>query len=56
MSGKEVRLTRLGHGILVEPIEEDFSSLIEALEQFSPDFMENGRQQPPQQQREDLFE
>jgi virulence-associated protein VagC len=40
----------------VEPIEEDFSSLVEALGEFSDDFMESGRQQPAQQEREDLFE
>ena len=56
ITGKEVRLTRLGHGILVEPIEEDFSSLVEALNEFSSDFMEDGRQQPVQQKREDVFE
>ena len=56
-SGEEVKISKLGKGVLIEPIEENgFEALTQALEMFSEDFMESGRAQPLSQDREDLFE
>ena len=55
LPGDEVKITRLGTGILLQPIEQDFSCLAEAINQFSDDFMEQGREQPQSQEREEFF-
>ena len=47
LPGREVRVRRLGRGVLLEPIEPDISAWLAALESFDEDFMPEGRQQPP---------
>jgi antitoxin VapB len=54
MPGKEVRISRCGKGVLIEPIEESFDALFRSLDEFSDDFMSSGRQQPTMPSRESL--
>lgn len=53
--GDEVFVKRLGKAVVLLPYSEPWSVLVNSLERFSDDFMEN-RVQPEQQTREDLFE
>ena len=55
MPGKEVKISRRGRGVLIEPIEESFDELFRSLDEFSDDFMSSGRKQPKMQSRETLF-
>lgn len=53
--GEEVYIKKQGNCIILMPIEKPWwKSLVESLDMFSPDFMEN-RNQPKQQERK-LFE
>jgi antitoxin VapB len=52
MPGKEVRISKQGNKVILEPIEENWDNFFDALSQFSDDFMEDGREQPPMQQRD----
>jgi antitoxin VapB len=54
MPGKEVRLSKQGNKVLLAPIEEDWDTFFDALSSFTDDFMDDGRQQPPMQQRENF--
>ena len=48
LPGKEVRVRRLGHGVLLEPMEFDVGPWLAALERYKDvPFMEEGREQPP---------
>ena len=53
LQGKEVRISKLGNKIILEPIESSWELWFSALEQFSDDFMANGREQPDQAQERD---
>lgn len=47
LPGKEVRVRRLGRGVLLEPMEFDVGAWLAALEEFKDvPFMEQGREQP----------
>ncbi len=47
LPGKEVRVRRLGQGILLEPLEFDVGAWLTALERYKDiPFMEEGREQP----------
>ena len=52
--GREVYIKKMGNAALLIPMEHGWDSLIESLSEFSDDFMED-RNQPKQQEREDLF-
>jgi len=52
MPGKEVSISKEGNKVILEPIHEDWDEFFDALSDFTDDFMEDGRQQPPMQQRE----
>ena len=54
LPGKEVRIWRDGSRIVLEPLPERWDSLLAALEEFSDDFLSEGRQQPLMQEREGL--
>jgi antitoxin VapB len=54
MPGKEVRISKQGNKVILEPIEEDWDEFFDTLSSFTDDFMEKGRQQPPMQQRENF--
>ena len=56
MSGKRVKISRYGRGVLLEPIEEGFEDLFQSLSMFSDDFMEDGRNQQQYQDRSAIFE
>ena len=48
-SGKEVRVRRVGNGVLLEPVETDFQAWLAKLDKYRTDpFMPEGRpEQPP---------
>lgn len=50
-----VEIKKVGNNIVLLPIVSSWDSLIQSLEQFSDDFM-NERNQPEHQERESLFE
>ncbi len=52
--GKQVFIKRVGNGVLLLPEQHSWQGLFDSLEKFSDDFMES-RDQPEQQEREDLF-
>ncbi len=53
--GKQVEVKKIGNNLILRPICDSWDSMLNSLEQFSDDFMADGRAQPEQQQREDLF-
>jgi len=52
--GDTVCIKRVGKAVVLLPKHQPFDGLFEALERFSPDFMEE-RNQPPIQGREESF-
>ena len=54
MQGKEVTIRREGNKVILEPISTSWDSLIDALDEFPEDFMQEGRQQPNIQEREEF--
>jgi antitoxin VapB len=54
LPGKEVKIYKKGKQIILEPIENTWDSLVEALYEFPDDFMEDGRNQPDMQKRDSL--
>ncbi len=52
--GNEVYIKRSGKVILLLPMNNPWGPLLDSLNKFSDDFM-NSREQPKQQDREDLF-
>lgn len=53
--GDRVLIKRSGNGVLLLPVKDSWDSLFTSLDKFSDDFMET-REQPANQDREDLFE
>lgn len=53
--GSEVFIKRIGKAVVLIPHEESWQTLFDSLGMFSDDFMIE-RNQPPQQEREALFE
>lgn len=46
--GSEVRIRRVGNGVLLEPINSDVQSWFDQLDSFrTQPFMKDGRKQPP---------
>lgn len=57
LPGDEVRVRRVGKGILLEPIEKDVAAWFESLDRFaSIPFMDEGRQQPPMPRQRKIFD
>ena len=58
LQGKEVKISKQGNKIILEPIENSWEQWFASLTQFSDDFMANGREQPKQAQERDwsMFE
>lgn len=52
--GSKVYLKRIGNAVVLIPEQDSWQTLLESLDQFSNDFMVE-RQQPPAQERVDLF-
>lgn len=53
--GSKVYIKRIGNAVVLIPEQDSWQTLIESLDKFSNDFM-NERQQPPTQDRAELFE
>ena len=53
--GDKVIIKRVGNAVVLLPYEDSWQTLLESLEQFSDDFMTEGRQQPKPQERESVF-
>lgn len=51
-NNNEVIINKIGKIVLLIPKENKWQGLINSLDLFSEDFMENGREQPPVQERE----
>ena len=57
LPGKEVRVSRLGKGVLLEPIATDVDAWFARLDQYlDVPFMEEGRQQPPMPPPRKIFD
>ena len=52
LSGTEVKISRDGNRIILEPLEQSWDDWLLAIDQFSDDFMAQGREQPAVQERE----
>ena len=52
--GSEVRIYKKGNQVVLEPIEPSWDTFFESLNEFPEDFMEQGRCQPPIQERDPL--
>ena len=52
--GDEVFIKKVGQVTILLPVKNPWESLFKSLNKFSDDFMET-REQPKQQEREDLF-
>lgn len=55
LPGKKVYIKRQGKALIVLPVDDAWAPMLESLSKFSPDFMAD-RNQPPQQERPELFE
>jgi antitoxin VapB len=54
--GDKVRLRRVGKGVMIEPLRIDTKEWFRKLDKLiTPDFMADGRDQPPPQER-DFFD
>ena len=53
--GQMVYIHQVGEAVILLPYHAPWQTLFDSIEQFSADFMEDGRQQPPQQERSELF-
>ncbi|MCC8189557.1 MAG: antitoxin [Planctomycetes bacterium] len=53
--GDTVRIRRIGKAVVLFPDDESWDILFDAVDQFTPDFMADGRNQPKGQEREDPF-
>jgi len=51
LEGEEVEILRQGGSLLLRPRKESWAALVNSLKMFSDDFMEQGRRQPPMQDR-----
>ena len=56
LQGKEVKISKQGTKIILEPIENSWEQWFVALAQFSDDFMADGREQPEQAQEYDYHD
>lgn len=52
LTGTEVKITREGNKIILEPIELSWDDWFKNLEQMPEDFMSQGREQPALQERD----
>ena len=55
LDGEEVEILRQGGSLLLRPRKESWGALVNSLKMFSSDFMEDGRGQPPTQDRGRTF-
>ena len=53
LQGKEVKISKQGNKIILEPLENSWEQWFASLTQFSDDFMVDGREQPDRAQERD---
>ena len=51
LEDEEVEIRKQGGSLILRPKKKSWAALIESLDKFSDDFMEQGRHQPPAQSR-----
>ena len=51
MKGLEVKISKQGDKIILEPIENSWDNWFSSFSEFSDDFMQEGREQPKIQER-----
>lgn len=61
MPGKEVKVSRVGRGVLLEPVEkkmsrEEIEAVFRRIDSIGGDFMPEGRNQPPMPEDDPVFE
>lgn len=57
LPGSEVRVRRIGRGVLLEPAETDLGGWFAALDAYAgAPFMEDGREQPPMPAPRSVFD
>ena len=57
LPGKEVRVRRMGDGVLLEPLQFDVKAWFARLDSYGDvPFMPEGREQPPMPPDEELFD
>jgi antitoxin VapB len=55
LEGEEVEIRRKGESLILSSKKQSWAALIDSLERFTDDFMEDGRRQPPAQDRGRAF-
>lgn len=55
LEGEEVEIRKRGRSLILRPTGKSWTALIDSLNKFSDDFMEDGRHQPPTQARGRAF-
>jgi antitoxin VapB len=55
LEGDEVEIQRRGSVLVLRPRRKSWKALLQSLQKFSDDFMENGREQPPLEKRGKAF-
>lgn len=53
-TGDEVAISKIGEAVILLPLKGEWLNLLNSLESFSPDFLQDGREQPSLQERESL--
>ena len=53
-AGDEVAVNKIGDIVILMPKNNKWSGFLSSLDMFSDDFMEDGRKQPQEQERESL--
>jgi len=54
--GKVVEIKKIGNNLILRPVPDSWDSLFESLDQFTNDFMPNGREQPKESQERETFD
>ena len=55
LEGEQVEIRKRGGSLVLRPTKKSWAALIESLTKFTDDFMAEGRQQPPAQDRGRAF-
>lgn len=55
LNGDKVFIKKMGNALIIIPYQNSWESLVESLDQFSDDFMQEREQPFEQQTRENLF-
>ena len=53
-TGDEVAINKIREAVILLPHKGEWLNLLNSLESFSPDFLQDGREQPSLQERESL--